>query len=163
MYRLTPLTSRPEKYLLSLKCLLGAAALDKEDPKVHEQIIRFKLAVDKDVEGVPAKSLDIIKSEFNLLPSSASPTQYNDEYFAKHKDSAPAVLSAMRVRKLLSPDSMSSCEKDVAAVIKLPNITMEEAKEALELLNSWQSAEAYTFKSAAAVKWPKATVFATPS
>ena len=116
--------------------------------------------MEKDMETVPAKSLDIIRSEFNLLPSSASPTTYNDEYFAKHKDSVPAVLSAMRVRKLLSPEATSSCEKDAAAAIKLPNITMEEAKAALELLSSWQSAEVESFKLSAASKWPKASVFA---
>jgi N-alpha-acetyltransferase 15/16, NatA auxiliary subunit len=147
------------KYLLALKCLLAAAVLDKEHPKVHEQTIRFRLATDKDLEGVPAKSIEIIKSEFTLLPASTPLTQVNDEYLAKQKDSARGTLSALKVRKLLSPDSASSCEKDVAAAIKLPNITMEEAKEALNLLSSWQSAEVGRFRSSAAMKWPKATVF----
>ena len=115
--------------------------------------------MEKDMEGVPAKSLEIIKSEFTLLPSSTNPAKYNDEYLAKHKDSAPSTLSAIRVRKLLSSDSASSYEKDVAAVIKLPNVTMKEAEEALELLSSWQTAEVESFRSSAAAKWPKATVF----
>lgn len=144
-----------------MKCLLAAAALDKEHPKVHEQTVRFELAINKDLVGVPAKLVEIIKSEFTLLPRSTPLAQVNDKYLAKHKDSARSTTSALRVRKLLSPDSASSVEKDVAAVIKLPNITMEEAKEALELLRSWQSAEAATFKSSAAAKWPKASLFAT--
>jgi peptide alpha-N-acetyltransferase len=125
------LTHEIGKYLLALKCLLAAAALDKEHPKVHEQIIRFKLAIDKDMEAVPPKSAEIIKSEFTLLPASTPLTQVNGEYLAKHKDSARSTLFALRVRKLLSPDSASSVEKDVVAVIKLPSITVEEAEEAL--------------------------------
>ena len=155
------LTSFPEKYLLALKCLLAAIALDKEHPKVHEQIVGFKLAIDKDLEGVPPQSAEIIKSELSLLPSSATLAKYNDEYLAKHKDSAPSVLSAIRVRRLLSPDSASGCEKDAAAVINLPSITMEEAMETLELLSSWQSGGVATFRSSAAAKWPKATIFAS--
>jgi hypothetical protein len=108
---------------------------------------------------VPPKSVEIIKSEFTLLPASTPLTQVNNEYLAKQKDSARGTLSALKVRKLLSPDSASSCEKDVAAVIKLPNITMEEAKEVLKLLSLWQSAEVGGFRSSAAAKWPKATVF----
>jgi len=108
---------------------------------------------------VPPKSIEIIKSEFKLLPESSSISQFNDDYLAKHKDSTQSILSAMRVRKLLSPESAPSCEKDVAAVIKLSSITMEEATEAWVLLNSWQSSEAASFKSSAAAKWPKAAIF----
>lgn len=111
------------------------------------------------MEGVSATSLEIIKSEFALLPSSTNPAKYNDEYLAKHKDSALSTLSAIRVRKLLSPDSALSCEKDVAAVIELPSVTLKEAEEALELLSSWKSTEVESFQSSAAAKWPKATVF----
>jgi peptide alpha-N-acetyltransferase len=149
----------PEKYLLALKCLLAAAAIDKEHPKVHEQVVRFKVVMDKDMDGTPPKSLEVIKSEFNILPAAMSLTQYNDEYLAKHKDSAKSTLSALRVRAFLSTESASSCEKEIASVIKLPSITMEEAVEAFELLKSWQSSEAAPFKSSAAAKWPKATIF----
>jgi hypothetical protein len=142
-----------------LKCLLAAAALNKDHPKVHEQAVRFKLAIDKDLEGVPAKSLEVIKSEFTLLPASTPLTKINEEYLAKQKDSAPGTLSGLKVKKLLSPDSASSCEKDVAAVIKLPSTTLEEATEALALLSLWKSSEVEGAKSSASEKWPKATVF----
>lgn len=139
---------------------MAAAALDREHSKVHEQIVRFKLAIDKDMEGLPFKSAEVIKSEFTLIPASTPLTQYNDEYLTKHKDCARRTLSALSVRRMLSPDSASSCAKDVAAAIKLQSITMEEAKEALALLSSWQSAEVESFRSNAAVKWPKAAAFA---
>jgi hypothetical protein len=146
-----------EKYLLALKCLLAAAALDKDHPKVHEQIIRFNLAIEKDAETLQPKSAEIIKSEFTLLPSSLTPTQFNDDYRSAHRDGARGTLSAIKVQKLLTPESTSSCEKDVAALIKLTSITTEEAKEALDVLRSWKSSEADNFRSSAAAKWPKAT------
>jgi hypothetical protein len=148
-----------EKYLLALKCLLAAAALEKEHPKIHEQIIRFKLALDKDYASLPPKAAEVIKSEFILMPASVDLSQYNDDYLYKHKDSVLCTLSALKVRKLLSPDSASSCEEDAVAVLKLPSITLEEAKETCELLSTWNSSEVDGFRSSAAAKWTKASAF----
>jgi hypothetical protein len=153
------LTLQIEKYLLALKCLLAAADLDKEHSKVHEQIVRFKLAIDKNLEGVPAKSAEVIKSEFTLLPASVNLSQYNDEYLSKNMDCARRTLSALEVRKLLVPESAGQCQKDVVGVLNLPIVTLEEAREGLELLSSWKSSELETFRKAAAAKWPKASVF----
>jgi hypothetical protein len=144
--------------------LLTAAALDKEHSKVHQQIVRFKLAIDRAFESAESKmspkTKEVILSEFNLIPSSTTPTQFNDDYLSKHKDCARKTVAALKVRKLLSPDSASTCEKDIAAVLKLPTVTVSEAGEALKLLRSWHSKEADSFKSGAAQKWPKATIFA---
>ena len=157
---LSVLIWRTEKYLLALKCLLATAALDKEHSKVHEQTIRFKLAIDKDLEGVPAKSAEVIKSEFKLLPASSNLTQYNDEYLSRHKDCARRTISALKARKLLAPSSATQIEKDVVGVLKLPTITLEEAVEGLELLSLWKSNEVGAFRKEAAAKWPKAVAFA---
>jgi N-alpha-acetyltransferase 15/16, NatA auxiliary subunit len=152
-----------EKYLLALKCLLAAWALDKEHSKVHEQLIRFKQAIDQDAETLAPQTAQIIKSEFTLLPASTSLSQYNDDYLSRNKDCARRTLSALKARKLLSPQSAVSCKKDAVDVIKLPSITMEEAKEALELLRSWNSSDIDSFRSQAAAKWPRATAFSTPN
>ncbi|EHK99205.1 putative N-alpha-acetyltransferase 16, NatA auxiliary subunit [Glarea lozoyensis 74030] len=154
---------RRKKYVLALKCLLAAAALDKEHSKVHQQIVRFKVAIDSEFESseskISPKTKEVITSEFNLLPASTSLTKFNDDYLASHKDCARRTLSALSVRKLISPDAAPTCEKDVAAVLKLSAITVEEAQEALTLLRSWNSSEVDAFKSSAAQKWPKATIF----
>lgn len=147
--------------MLALKCLLAAAALDKEHSKVHEQTIKLKLALDKDSEALPAKSAEVIKSDFTLLSPSTNLTAFNDEYLAKHKDCARRTISALKMRKLLNPESSSACKKDIAAVINLPTITMHEAIEALDLLTLWKSSEADAFRAKAASQWPKATVFAS--
>lgn len=139
---------------------MAAAALDEHNSKVHSQIIRFKLATDADSASLSPKAAEIIKSEFNLLPTSASDlTDYNDSYLAKHKDCARRVLSALKTRKLLKPETGKDCEKDVVGVLAIDGVTMQEATEGLELLKDWRSGEAETFRSKAAAKWPKATVF----
>jgi hypothetical protein len=148
-----------EKYLLALKCLLAASALDKDHSKVHEQVVRFKLAIDQDAEKLSPQAAEIIKSEFTLLPASASLAQYNDEYLARNKDCARRTLSALKARKLLSPDTAASLQNDAANVIKIPSITLEEAEEAFELLRSWNSSNIDSFRSQAATKWPKARAF----
>ncbi len=148
---------------MALKCLLAAAALDKEHSKVHEQIIRFKLALDQGAKTLSPQSADVIKSEFTLLPAGADLTKYNDEYLLKHSECSRRTVSALKVRKLLSPDSASAVEKDVVGVLDLPSITLEEAKEAFALLGSWKSKEVEAFRLLAEAKWPKASVFAAPA
>jgi hypothetical protein len=110
---------------------------------------------------VPPKSAEAIESEFKLLPASVNLSQYNEDYLAKHKDCARRTLSALKIRKLLAPESAGKCEKDVVGILKLPKITLKEAKEGLELLISWKSSEVNTFRKGATVKWPEASVFDT--
>lgn len=140
---------------------MAASALDKDHSKVHEQVVRFKLAIDQDTKKLSPQAVEIIKSEFTLLPASISIEKYNDEYLAKNKDSPRRTLSALKIRKLLSPDSVASLQNDAANVIKLAAITLEEAEEAFELLRSWNSSNIDSFRSQAATKWPKARVFQT--
>lgn len=132
--------------------------MDQNHPKVHSQIVRFKLAIDEDSESISSKVLDVIKSEFTLLPPSTDLTKYNDEFLSKNKDSAKSVISGLEIRKLLTKESV---DKDVLAVLDLPSIMFEEAEEVLDLLSTWKSGEVDEFKKRAAAKWPKATVFST--
>ncbi|CAG8983859.1 hypothetical protein HYALB_00005497 [Hymenoscyphus albidus] len=151
---------RRKKYVLALKCLLAAAALDREHSKVHSQSIRFKLALDKELDTINPKTAEVIKSEFNLIPASVPLAKFNDEYLSKHKDCARRTLSGLTTRRLLSPDASPSVEKDIVDILKFPTVTSEEATEAYEVLKSWKSSEVDTFKSSATQTWPKATIFA---
>jgi peptide alpha-N-acetyltransferase len=110
-------------------------------------------------EELNHKTAEFIKSEFTFIPASTPLAKFNDAYLSQHKDCVRRTVSALKVRKLLSPEAAPSCEKDIAAVISIPSITFEEAKEVLELLCSWKSPEAKSFRSKAATKWPKATIF----
>ncbi|KAH8598967.1 NMDA receptor-regulated protein 1-domain-containing protein [Bisporella sp. PMI_857] len=150
---------RRKKYLLALKSLLAAAALDKEHPKVHEQIVRYRLAIDEDSKEILPQSLETIKSEFHLLPSSVDISKFNEEYLSKHKGSAKHTLYALSVRRLLSSGKSSDVEKSIVGILKLPSITLEEAAEGLELLKTWKSSEVDAYRSSATAKWPKTSLF----
>ncbi|TVY59127.1 N-terminal acetyltransferase A complex auxiliary subunit NAA15 [Lachnellula suecica] len=154
---------RRRKYLLALRCLLAASALDKDNSKVHSQTIRFKLALDRDLASLDPKAAAVIKSEFTLIPSGTSLTQFNNAYLSAHKDWARRTLASLSSRKLLADSLAPSADADVVAVLKLDSVTLEEAAEGLELLKSWKSGEIEAFRKAAAAKWPKATVFAATS
>lgn len=151
------------KLLLALKCLLAAAALDKDHSKVHEQTIRFKLALNKEEKTLSPQAAEAIKSEFTLLPAGVDLTKYNDEYITKHSDCSRRMVSGLKTRRLLSRESASSVEKDIISVLDLPSITLEEATEAFALLRLWKSKEVESFRLLAEAKWPKATVFAAPA
>jgi len=150
---------RRGKYLLALRCLLASAALDSEHPTVHEQIVRFKQAIDSSLDGLPALTAEVIKSEFTLLPASNSLSHFNSDFLAKHKDSPGHVLSAARIQRLLAPDARAAQEKDVVAILDLPRISLEDAREGLDLLSSWKSSEASSYHQKAGTKWPEAIVF----
>ncbi|RFU35927.1 hypothetical protein B7463_g393, partial [Scytalidium lignicola] len=150
---------RRKKYILALKCLLAAAALDSENSKVHQNIVRFNQAIEKDKESIAPKSAEVINSDFTLLPSGKSLKQFNDDYLMKYNDCARHILSGLQVRKALSPESTPACEKDVLDVLDLKSITFDEALEAFKLLQAWNSSRVEDFRSRAASKWPKALVF----
>lgn len=148
-----------EKYLLALKCLLAAAALDKSHPKVHEQSIRFKVAIDADSSSLKPQTQSVIKSTFNLLPSSVDLNKHNDEYLSSNKSNVKATVAGLTVRRLLKPEQKESVDKDVIKVLEIEGVTLTEAEDVLEILKRWRSAEVESFKKSASAKWPNATSF----
>ncbi|KAK0104710.1 hypothetical protein ONS95_004983 [Cadophora gregata] len=62
---------RRKKYLLALKCLLAASALDEENSTVKEQISRFKAAVDTESESLSPKAKAVVISELATLKVSS--------------------------------------------------------------------------------------------
>ncbi|KAF2791614.1 N-alpha-acetyltransferas-like protein 15 [Melanomma pulvis-pyrius CBS 109.77] len=57
---------RRRKYLLALKSLLAARAIDSENPKVHEQAARFRQAMD-DSKDIPPQVSEVIKSQLDAM------------------------------------------------------------------------------------------------
>ncbi|KAI0872202.1 tetratricopeptide [Hypoxylon argillaceum] len=149
---------RRGKYLLALRCLNAALAIDAANPVVHEQAVRFHREVISKLASLPAKAAEVIKSEFTALETSADLKKHNAEFLAKHKDSAPHVVSAVKIQKLLGEDQ-KTCEKGLFGVLSLKSANWEPAAEALGLLLQWRSSEAETFKKAAQETWPEVTLF----
>ncbi|KAK8196797.1 hypothetical protein M8818_006964 [Zalaria obscura] len=152
---------RRRKFLPALKCLIAASSLDSENPTLHQQIIRFRQALDSASEPLPDQADEVVKSEFTLIPSSTSPADFNDAFLSKHKDSAPHVQSALAARQVLDPKSQSQNEKDLQATLELPEVQIEDAIDGLALLKQWKSAQAVqeAYVEAAKKRWAEATVF----
>lgn len=148
-----------EKYLLALRSLKAAFALDADNAKVHEQAIRLRQAVNADIETLPAKVAEVIKAEFTEVPVSGDLVKINQEFREKHKASPQHVLSSIRVQKKLGEDS-GKLGKDVLSLLQLEKIQLEDADDAQKLLRSWKSSELAAFQKAAGQKWPDSSIFA---
>ncbi|KAI1171594.1 tetratricopeptide [Nemania sp. FL0916] len=152
---------RREKYLLALRCLNAALAIDAASPVAHEQAVRFHREITPKLASLPPKVAEVIKSEFTAIDASADLKKYNADFLAKHKDSAPHVVSAVKIQKLLGEDQ-KTCERALFDILKLKSDDWEPAAEALGLLFQWRSSEAEAFKKAAEQSWPEVTLFSPP-
>ncbi|OTA99846.1 hypothetical protein M426DRAFT_324834 [Hypoxylon sp. CI-4A] len=149
---------RREKYILALRCLNAALAIDPEHPTVHEQVVRFRQALNSKLDSLPPKVAEVLKSGFTTIDASTDLKKYNADFKAKHQDSASHVIFAIKTERLLGEDKKKA-EKDLAEVINLKSIDHEQAIETLALLRQWRSSEVDTFKTAAHKKWPEVTAF----
>jgi N-alpha-acetyltransferase 15/16, NatA auxiliary subunit len=154
-----PTNAATEKYLLALRCLNQALALDSSHPRVHEQLVYFRHVLNTSLASLPPKAQEVIKAEFDALDSSVDLKSYNNDFEAKHKDSAPHVISAIKAKKHLGEDP-AKVEKELAEVLSIGGVDFQQAGEVLGLLRSWRSREVDDFKKKAATKWPEVTAFA---
>jgi tetratricopeptide (TPR) repeat protein len=145
---------RRKKYVLALRCLTAASALDSKSPRVHEQTVAFAQLL-KTATDIEPKVLEVLKAEFNAVDPSADLVKYNDEFLAANKESPRHVLSAIKVQKLLGQDKAKS-EEAVVNILDIPGVTYEEAIEGLEVLRSWKSSQE-SYKKAAQQKFPNVT------
>ncbi|KAI1071242.1 hypothetical protein NW752_000767 [Fusarium irregulare] len=145
---------RRKKYVLALRCLTAASALDSKSPRVHEQTVAFAQLL-KTATDIEPKVLEVLKAEFNAVDPSADLVKYNDEFLAANKESPRHVLSAIKVQKLLGQDKAKS-EEAVANILDIPGVTYEDAIEGLEVLRSWKSPQE-SYKKAAQQKFPNVT------
>ncbi|KAM0286435.1 hypothetical protein ACHAQH_000861 [Verticillium albo-atrum] len=148
---------RRKKYVLALRCLNAALALDASHPKVHERLVEFKHAIDPVIESLSPKVKEVITSEFKAPSSDIS--QYNEEFFNSNKSSPAHVIAAIKSRRVLGAES-GKVEKDLAATVDMDGVTFEQAGEVLELLRFWRSGEADKFRAGAQSRWPDVTLFA---
>lgn len=59
----------PDKYLLALRCLKAALALDKDHPKVVEQAARLRKAVGDSMDSLAPKLKEVIEPELAAVAS----------------------------------------------------------------------------------------------
>ena len=143
------------KYVLALRSLKAAAAIDPESPRLHSQTVALRHALNQEKE-LPAKVQEVLKEEFDLIEPSTDLKKYNQDFQAKHKASPRHVLAAIRVKRVLGEDR-SKCDKEVTSLLDNSSIDFTIAIEALETLKRWKSPEEAEFKKAAQAKWPEVT------
>ncbi|KAK2734256.1 hypothetical protein FQN55_002873 [Onygenales sp. PD_40] len=153
---------RRQKYLLALKCLLAAHAIDSTHPEVHSQMARFRQTIDTLTEPLPAEVSEVIATDFEpLLSKSENLTSWNDSFLAAHKSSAAHVQSALSVRRLLTPDAKAGTEKDLLSTVDLETTSLENALAGLHLLDDWKSSREAkaAYINQAQKRWEQASAF----
>ncbi|KAH0544962.1 hypothetical protein FGG08_000888 [Glutinoglossum americanum] len=131
---------------------------------IEAQNVGFEVFIRKIKEAgpLPPKISEVIIADLTpLLPSEdTSLSKHNDAFLSKHSQSPSHIYSALRTRHLLSPDSSrSQDEKILLDTLDLPNISMQEAREGLDLLKDWNSGSLAEYRAKAAKKYPRATAF----
>ncbi|KAI1075564.1 N-terminal acetyltransferase A, auxiliary subunit [Whalleya microplaca] len=151
---------RREKFLLALRCLNAALAIDASNPTVHEQTVRFRQILDGKLSSLPPKVVSVLQSSFTALPPSTTDlAAFNADFRARHAGSPAHFVTAVKVERLLGGDA-AACESElVEKVLGFEGVEVENAIEALGLLVQWRSARAGEFKGLAHAKWPEVTAF----
>ncbi|KAH9865727.1 hypothetical protein J1614_009314 [Plenodomus biglobosus] len=152
---------RKKQYLLVLKCLEAAREIDPEDPKLHEQSVRFRQTLSKLSEPLSPQVSQVIQDTFTTPPIDADLKEYNDAFIKKHSDSAPHLHSGYNTRNILDNGTKSQNEEDLKKTLDLSDITIEQAVAGLSLLTEWKSEPDVKddYRAKAAGRWPEATVF----
>lgn len=156
------------KYLPALKCLLATQQLAPGSAAVHYQGSQLKLALKPMPEDIPAQAKEVLESE--LLSKHGGDqdiAKHNEQYREKHKDSPEHVQAAVRVRKYLDPEgkNVDKSVQDLVATLQNGNVTLEQARQGLQVLQDvGAGAEAREkYAGAARKRWPEATAFAARS
>lgn len=145
--------------MLALRCVKAALALDAESPKAHEQAVRLRHALNKDLETLSPKVVEVMNAEFTEIPASADLAKFNQEFREKHKNSPRHVLASIRAQDSLGEDR-GKLSKDISSLLEVEEVQLEDASDAQEVLKGWNSEELDGFKKAATQKWPESSTFA---
>lgn len=115
-------------------------------------------------DPLPAPVAEAIKQDFTDPPANADSKAlktFNDDYLKSHAQDVSHLQRGYNARFHLDSKTKPQNEADLLKLLDLPTISKEEAAEGLKLLAAWKSdtktVDAY--RTAAAKKWPQATVF----
>lgn len=144
-----------EKYVLALRCLNAALALDPNHPELHVQAVTFRNLLNSNPE-LPLKVVQVLKEEFKAIEASADLKKYNEDYQKKHRSSPLQALAAIKAKRLLGDDK-TACEKELLDLASSDGVQFTHALEIFETLKKWRSSEMEAFKKLAQSKWPNVT------
>lgn len=145
-----------EKYVLALRCLNAAIALDSSNPRLHAQIVAFAKVL-KSASSLSPKVVQVLQAEFKVLDVAATDlSKYNAEFEAKHKASIRHILSSVAAQRIIDENKGTTDEKLIAA-LSLPSTTFPDAIDVLDVLKNWSSSVAEVFQKEAHARFPQVT------
>ncbi|KAF9922180.1 N-alpha-acetyltransferase 16, NatA auxiliary subunit [Linnemannia zychae] len=162
---------RKNKLLLALKALLKSSKIDSNNATMHEQLVRFALAVQKATAAktLPASVKAIIDQHWSELYGAHGPSGvdgFNAEFMKKNKDlgSVPHVISAAVSAYLIDPSKNLTKAEELLFSIEDGNKygqtrTLENVLLVQKTLKVLRSKRQEEWKSKAKVWFPTAASF----
>lgn len=155
-----------DKLLLALQCLLKSIKVDPRHATLHEQLVRFALAVQKAGLSLKPSVKAVIDQHWSTLYQGQDLEVFTSAFVEKNKDlgSIPHTVSAAIAIALLHPSEKSKAE----ALLFLSEGEQYQKTRSLEnvvliqkTLKSLRSSRLQEWKDKAKVWFPKATAFQT--
>ncbi|KAF9318792.1 N-alpha-acetyltransferase 15, NatA auxiliary subunit [Podila horticola] len=159
---------RKNKLLLALKALLKALKIDARNATLHEQLVRFALAVHK--SEIKPSTKTVIDKHWETLYHGQDLAAFTGAFLKQQKDSAigsvPHLISAAIAASLVS-SSEAGKEKaeDILFLMAQEDVkfaksrSVENVQVAIKTLKSMKSARVQELKAQATAWFPRATVF----
>ncbi|KAI0075976.1 N-terminal acetyltransferase A, auxiliary subunit [Panus rudis PR-1116 ss-1] len=152
---------RRQKYLQAVKALNRIHSLDPENPELHIRVVDLR----KRVQSLPQAPPEPIGPVFSqaldkLLAPDVSLDTYNSQWLQKHSTSAPAILAAAKVLRILGNVPQEEIDSAVFGLFN-PELTLdlETAQRALTFLQELSSSRAEEFRETCDKRFELSTVF----
>lgn len=157
------LTGAAEKYLLALKCILAAHAIDHADPILHQQVFRLRHTLNTlPKDSLSAKTAEIIHSEFEPHCSKdENLKKWNEAFLEAHKTSIAHVQAGLKVRTMVDSTTKEKNEQQLLKTMELSSAQLKDAVNGFDLLHEWKSSSEVRekYKEAAHKRWTEASAF----
>jgi peptide alpha-N-acetyltransferase len=156
--------------LLALKSLLKSIKIDANNATLHEQLVRFALAVQKAGSSLKPAVKSVIDKHWDTLfqgMASKDLKAFTSGFLETSKTlgSVPHLISAAIAVSLIEPGTEKSKAEAEALIFSIAEEkytgtrSLENVLVAQKTLKSLRSSRLQEFKSKAALWFPKATVF----
>ncbi|KAG0242048.1 N-alpha-acetyltransferase 16, NatA auxiliary subunit-like protein [Mortierella sp. GBAus27b] len=161
---------RKNKLLLALRELLKSIKLDANNATLHEQLVRFALAVQKEGNSIKPAVKAVIDSHWETLYQShgKSLSAFTAAFLKKNKDSGsvPHLISAAIAVSLIDTNNKAKAEEIVFRIADGDNFartrTLENCLLARKTLKTFKSSRVQEFTTKAAGWFPHATALRLP-
>jgi peptide alpha-N-acetyltransferase len=154
-----------DKLLLALRELLKSIKLDANNATLHEQLVRFALAVQKEGNSIKPAVKAVIDSHWETLYQShgKSLSAFTAAFLKKNKDSGsvPHLISAAIAVSLIDTNDKAKAEEIVFRIADGDKFartrTLENCLLARKTLKTFKSSRVQEFTTKAAGWFPHAT------